>query len=95
MFIILVGRQFEDGIFWEIVWYSEEHNNFMTSQCKEPNWEEEGLVSRFDKTKAEQVTAKLNLKSRYDIVEIKKAVPEEQPKKKTFSDLTNEYLVLN
>lgn len=69
VFNIIVGRKMDDGIFYEVVWYSEKHNQMLNTQSKEPNYpKEDELKKDFSLNESYEVIKKMELNKNYDYV---------------------------
>lgn len=71
-YCIVIGREFENGIFWEIVWYSEKYRLTHMSQLKDEDKAnpESALAQYFNMNKCYEIIVeqKLNLVGDYVII---------------------------
>lgn len=79
-YCIVVGRQLESGIFWQVVWYSEKYNLIHLSQLKDEDKTdpESELAQYFSMNKCYEIIVDQKLKLTGDYVVIKQAGTESQ-----------------
>lgn len=97
IYVILVGRGIkEDGVYWEVLWYSKKSDQYFATQLVNPNVDgSKELEHFFTYDEAVAIVSKFDLKKKYDVVEINESVEFKRELKKELDvkEKMNELLI--